>query len=393
MTAEKRTMHKWMVWAAIVSAVVFLLSPLIIFRCKHHADVNRRIEDLAAAGFPVSMSDLEQRYVLPAGVDNAADTYLEAFRWYADPNETERELLPVRGNYILSDDMPPYPPEVMAAIESSLENNQRCLELLDKAARIERCLMPRTKNGIWFSNDYLSELKRAAQLLSERNLYLAQTQQTDALLESLKTSIALTRCLSEQPFLIDQLVSIALQAMTAADIERSLYQTQFSDEQLALLQQEFRRLRDQNMMAEAMINERAVTLEILRMSSAMQFRDFGYGLFGNFLDQPLFVLYSISGLKYKDAALLLEFAEQAIAACQLPPHEQMVIIDGSEMKFKYYSSVHWLLHAISPSYRYSKFNMRVMGNLLCTETAWRLKRYRLVHQSLPNRWTRLCRTF
>jgi len=75
MTKEKHGKSKWTVWAAIVSVVVFLLSPVVIYRVKYKAAFERRVAELAAAGYPVSLADLERRYVLPAGADNVADVY------------------------------------------------------------------------------------------------------------------------------------------------------------------------------------------------------------------------------------------------------------------------------------------------------------------------------
>lgn len=384
MTKEKHGKYKWTVWAAIVSVVVFLLSPVVIYRGKYKAAFERRVADLAAAGYPVSLADLERRYVLPAGADNAADVYIEAFGWYVDPNEAELEWLPARGKFIASDEMPPYPPEVIATIEASLEKNRRCLELLDKAAGIEHCLFPREKYIYYFMTDYLTEIKRAAQLLAERNIYLAQTQQAEALFSSLTTSAALSDRLSAQPFLIDHLVTNGIQAMFVPDIQTCLNLTTFSEEQLMMLQQQLRRMRDRNTLADALISERAGTLEFMQHSSLAQIKDAGYWVFGNFLDLPLFILYSLPGLNHKDAVLLLDYADQMIEATALPPHEQPAVFIRIGSEIDDYSQIHWLLHNVSSSYsRIFQINLRVMGNLLCGETGLAIERYRLAHQALP----------
>ena len=387
MTKEKHGKSKWTVWAAIVSVVVFLLSPVVIYRVKYKAAFERRVAELDAAGYPVSLADLERRYVLPAGADNVADVYIEAFGWYVDPNEAELEWLPARGKFIASDEIPPYPPEVIAAIEASLEKNRRCLELLDKAAQMEYCLFPQEKysiHAIYATDDYRSQIKITAMLLVERNLYLAQTQQTEALFSSLTTSAALSDRLSAQPFLIDYLVTSAIQGLFVVDIQTCLNLTTFSEEQLLMLQQQVRRMRDRNTLADALISERAGTLEFMQHSSLAQIKDAGYWVFGNFLDQPLFILYSLPGLNHKDAVLLLDYADQAIEATALPPHEQLTVFERIDNEINNYSLIHLLLHTMSSPYsQIGRVKLRVRGSLWYAKTGRASERYRLAHQALP----------
>ena len=222
MEPKQKKWKWWMFWAALASLGIFLLSPVVLFYFKNKAAFNHKVRELEEAGVAVSLDELEKRYVLPEGVENAADVYLAAFKLYVEPNEAENELLPVRGNYITPEGVPPYPKEVMDAIQSSLEKNRDCLELLDKAGRMERCLFPRSCDILWFPSDHLTTIKKEAQLLTERNLYLAQTGQVNALFESTQTCIGLSNALSEQPFLIDHLVTIAIKAMVAAGLENSL---------------------------------------------------------------------------------------------------------------------------------------------------------------------------
>ena len=377
--------QKKMIAAVIIAVVVLLLSAVLIYRYTHRTAFHRQVAALTEAGFAVSLADLEKRYTLPDGADNAADVYIEAFDSYVEPTEDELEWLPTRGQFITTDEMPPYPPEVIATIKATLEKNRRCLELFDKAAQMEHCLLPRTNQNYYFFTDHLSELRRAALLLTERNLYLAQTRQADALFESLATTEAITRCLSAQPNLIDYLVTMAIQGMFVADIETSLNLTTFTVSQLATLQQQLRRMLDTNSLADALISERVRILEFMRFSSLAEFEEVGYWMFGNFWDQPLFMLYSLSGLKYKDAVLLLDYADQAIKATDLPLHEQLAVLDGIGDEISGYSRIHWLFHMIVLDYgRIFPISLRVRGSLMCGETALAIERYRLEHQALPD---------
>ena len=321
MSKEKLKKYRWLIWTMIFSIVAMLFSPLILYHYKNRAIFDRKVKTLAADGFPVSLDDLEATYVLPPGVENAADVYLKAFSVFVEPNELERELLPVRGDYMSPDDEPPYPPEVLNVVKMSLDKNQQYLEMLDKASRIEHCLFPRTRRGNWFSADYLSELKKTAMMLIERNLYLAQTQQSDALFDSTQTCISLTKTLSMQPQLIDHLVTIAIQAMVAANIQNSLDMTSFSEEQLWTLQQQFHQMQQINTYAQGLITERAQMIEVAQLPPREILEYYGTSSVG---DTALGILYLLSGLKEKDSVIILDIYEKQIKIAQLPFDEQLV---------------------------------------------------------------------
>ncbi len=150
------------VFSVILAVIVLLVAANLIFRFYYQFQFNRRVEALAAQGYPVSLADLEKDYVLPEGAANAADIYLEAFSYYQEPNEFEKQFLPIRGDYRWTDDVPPFPQEVINAIESSLKANQKTLELLDQAADMEHCLWPRKLEklkDIYFPQEYLKGIK------------------------------------------------------------------------------------------------------------------------------------------------------------------------------------------------------------------------------------------
>lgn len=117
------------------AVIVLTLAWALGMRFYYQHKFNQRVAELKAQGFPVSLADLEKAYVLPQGVENAADVYLEAFANYCEPTESEIEWLPISGNYNWSNDVPPFPAEVMNALESYLTRNQKTLDLLDRAAK------------------------------------------------------------------------------------------------------------------------------------------------------------------------------------------------------------------------------------------------------------------
>lgn len=378
MSQKKRKPRKMFL---ILLIITLLILPFQVYRLKNRLEFNRRVRALAAEGHPVSITDLQAAYVLPEGVDNAADVYQRAFDAYVEPNETEEEWLPIRGFYEPLEDEPPYPPEVMKAIKTSLASNRKCIELLDQAAQMEHCLFPRIPDNINCNcNYYCGPLKKLTRLLIERNLFYAQTEQTDKLFEAIQTCIELTDCMSKQPVLIDHLVTVGFKADFANSLESCLNLTSFSYEQLTVLQQVFRGMRMNNTETSALINDRGAEIHILRLPAKkmLDFHKFST------LEQILYIPYAFSGLIDKDWVLYLKFYEQWIEISKLPYREQLAKLNKMENDFESYCP---LLHPgfwiILPSRKISKINLRVISQLQCAETALAVEQYRLKYHRLP----------
>jgi hypothetical protein len=373
--------HRWLVWATIVSIVALLISPMLIFREVNRAAFNRKVAELKASGYPVSLDDLEAAYVLPEGAENAADVYMKAFRAYVEPNEAELKLLPVRGSYESTDEMPPYPTEVIEAIQKSLEKNKEFLSLIDEAGRIEHCQFPRVRQKIMFSNDFYTPLKEAVQVVRERNILLAQSGQTDALYESTLSSIGMTKAFSTQPQLIDHLVTVSMKAIAASGLEDSLNLTRFSEEQLAVLQQRIKEMREADTFFSSLVVERTITIEANRLP-IREWMD-GTSVFSSW-ENMYFFLSAFSGMKEKDSVLMLDLYEKQLSFQSLPYYEQFAEYRSLDREIESYSMIHYvLIISSSSSFNIVKINLRVTGQMLCAETALAAERYRLKYGKLP----------
>lgn len=372
------------VWIAVGSVLILLIGGVVIYRFAMQSEFDRRVAALSAAGFPVSKEDLEADYVLPEGADNAADVYLEAIQYYYEPNTFETMYLPARGNYIWPDDAPPFEPNVMRALESTLAKNKTCLELADKAARMEHCLWPRKWSVTYFMTDNLSEIKRFAQLLTEEQLYLAQMQRPDEVFESLQTSLSLVQSLRKQPFLIDHLVAMALKALIASSLEDSLNLTAFTEAQLAELQQQFSQMYRDTMMHDAYVTERVCMIEYQKLTSSQRAQ-----YYANTPPSPGSVvsqqLYSASGLEQTDALRILDIHDAMLEATLLPYHEQKAAFENIErrMDMGLFGVFHLSLNMLAGHTRVHTLNLRVIGGIMCAETALGVERYRLAHGALP----------
>jgi hypothetical protein len=373
--------------ALFVSPVVIVTVVLAILHFTRSSEFDRRVKELSEAGSPVSMADLEKRSVPKEGVENAADVYIKAFEAYVEPAESEKAFLPIRGNRFREDDSTELTDEEMDAIALSLEKNSQTLELLDQAARMDYCLFPKIRTNTALAphfgpaslmTDYISEHKEMAQLLIERSLYLAQKREADLLFESLRTSIGQSRCLDERPFFIDYLVTQAFEAIVAASLEDGLNHVVFSDGQLSVLMREFRSMQESDVLASAMVNERAITIEFFKTPTSEQVQ--GWGVSGG----AIFRLYSASSLKKRDALLFLDYYPDVIEASGLPPADRLERLLKIDADYKSYSAAHLVLHMNIHYRSIWKIGVRVKGQLSCAETALAIERHRLKHGELPD---------
>ena len=377
---QKPEKHPIRFWLIIGAIIVTPIAMLIVYRMRCQSEFDRRVEELREQGFPVSTEDLEKTYILDEGVENAADIYILAFQYQQKPTATEKPYLPRSGSYRWSEDEPPYPQKVINALKSYTQRNQTTFDLFEQAAQTEHCLWPRTNNNGYISNDYSSEIRRAMGLLTERNYYLAQTGDTEELFNSIQTSIALSKTLAKQPFLIDHLVTISLKAMIASCLEDVLPMAEFSEIQLLMLQKQFAVLQDTKAYRKALINDRCFTIAFWQLPPAEQ------QILPMGPSKPLEILYSSSGFKQKDALLSLDKMEKKIEAAKLPPlqrYEEFIKIE-KELNTGILSFMHLYLNFMSSPSKVAQLDLRLIANLKCAETAMAIERYRRKHNALPD---------
>ncbi|MHC4927033.1 MAG: hypothetical protein ACYTER_06825, partial [Planctomycetota bacterium] len=289
--------------------------------------------------------------------------------------------------YEPNENHPPYPPEVIAAIRNSVEQNAECLQLLDEAAQFDHCLFPRVYDGLATRIEYLSEMRDAARFLSERNILLAHSGQMDALFDSTASCLALSRRIPDYPCLIECLVSSLIQLIAVESLENSFNMVHFSEEQFSVLQGEFQQLIQSNTLTPAIIAESTWFIEVTGLSPQEYLKIHGGWHGGKPWEKGGFFLYHLSGFNYKDAVLMSELFEQWVEISLLPLEQQPgelekldKLVDASASGLNGYG----ILMYMPATKRASEINLRVKGQLQIAETALAIERYRLKHDSLPD---------
>lgn len=369
-------------WRILLKTTGGIVTLLIIFCVCHRAywqtKFNRQVAELKAEGVPISFEDLDKMDMLPQGVPNAADVYLQAFEHYQEPDESLIHYLPNQGDYEIPEDKLQLPDEVIDAIAATLEANKQTLELLDQGATIMDCVFPRERPLDMNNQELFINVKNCGELLCERNLFLAQTNQNDKLRTSLPTLLHFSKGLIRRGTLIDEMIAAALKSKAADNIEYIIYHVEFTDSQLANLQKEYHDIQDLEACYRGFIKERIFYFENILTPFEERIEETSIS------NRRRESIYSMVGLMQKEHVMHLNYFQRFIVTSQLPleehPYEFNTIISEllDDVSF-------WQLYmeSFAPHISIVWIDKRVIGQLRCAETALAVERYRLKYGIVP----------
>ncbi len=379
MSEYKQKISKWLLWVTVTSAAILLICPFVLYHMRQRAAYERTLLELEAAGYPTTVEQLKTLCVLPEGEDNAADIFLKANSAFIVPDDQQQQWLPFQGNYVIEDGQP-LPLQVLDSIRQSIDNNARCLELLDRAAQIEHCLFSVEFEGYATNQEDVSYLTDCSYLVADRNILLAHSGQTERLFNSIQTGLAIMRAKSAIPTLSEYLMANRQELCITASIEYSLNNVSFSGEQLTSLQNQLRQLSQSDHLLSALNAEIVFAIDSKeklvireRMKKLSGFRDKATGF-----------LYCLSGKPHKDYAFILNLYRQSIETAKLPFHQQLDNVEKLDTAMDSYK-YHW---KIIPNQCWPTlwvFNREIynLNRLRCAETAMAVERYRLKYGELP----------
>jgi hypothetical protein len=243
-----------------------LLSPLAAWRIWITSEVNRQLALIRAAGLPVNGEELNRWYPAVPDAQNAALLLTQAFelrRNYSDSrsNLTMRLTLPDRRQ--------PLSAQQAELMEGYVAMNAPMLALADEALN-----RPASRYPIDCAKLMDTELPHLAWLKD-----LAEIHQCAAYLKlqpgggrsassNLVVILALSRTLDNEPCMISQLVRLRLFKMAFCTLERRASAEAFGVEELDQLAAAFRQTQLSNVVARALIGERAMVIPYFRMTRA-----------------------------------------------------------------------------------------------------------------------------
>jgi len=160
---NRRIRRRFKLWHSIVAILLLLF---VLFRIWGSFKLKKKIEVLRNQGYPVTLEELDNWYNIPAGVENSADVYMDAFSNYVEWDSEARKALPVVGRAPLPARTQPLDDPNKLLVEKFLSDNEKTLTLLHEAASIDHCRYPIDfRQHLGQPASWLKELRASAHLL------------------------------------------------------------------------------------------------------------------------------------------------------------------------------------------------------------------------------------
>jgi len=319
-------------WVLLTPPVVGLVC-LLGFRHHWRAEFHRRVEAVRAAGFPVTLEELDASYPWPQGGDNAANWVLSAATLYQKlPDEVETK--PLDQLISRSSDRPP-PAEPLSAdvrklLEQHLQSNAKALESLHGAAAISEARYPvDLARGFNATMPHLAHLREAYRLLCWEAVLCADRRDPNGAARALEATVRVAGTVSREPVTLSLMLQRSGTGWAAVVLERVLSRVELSDEQLMRLEGAFRAAGGQEGLLRALAGERCASIACLRNAQAMK-RWPGDGL----PPPALLEAYHALGLAAREGAIYLDRMEECFRIARLPPCQRRQAIVAAEARYR-----------------------------------------------------------
>jgi len=363
----------------ILILFLFLLGGIVIqYRVGTKSKLHRKIEEFRAAGYPVTLKELDELYTIPEGAENAADYIMDAISDYNEPNDPM--LLNVNEWSALFPKGEVLPDKLMRNISQYLQDNQKSLELLHKAAALEYCRYP-IDLSINQNLKYVDIVKMVRLLCLEAVIH-AQNGDSESAVDSLICSFNIVDTINDMPLLISHIAEMAYRDFNITTLELVINTTDLTEEQLVQLRDTITDILGSFDLSYGFKGELCKTIyDIENISSIIRSDDSGFS-------RPQKVIYSIYnsfGLAKSDGIIYLDIISKYIEACKLPLHERMEAAQQIQNEIANISGIHILLQGIAPNYaRYITRELTNISRLRVALASLAIQRYRLRNGKLPD---------
>ncbi len=382
MNTEQRLLRKriWSrSWFIVLSVLVLIVVLFVFFRLNQKSALDKKLDEIRAAGYPATCEELDKWYSIPPGQKNAADPILDAIAAFQKWPQQDMEDLPFIGT-----GYPPSRTETMTEpikeiIAEYLADNAKSLELLHKASRIKHCRFPVDYTaGFNTSINYLSDLRQSFRLLSLEASFHAQNNKPDAVIDSIDAALGLARCLEKEPLIISHLTRNASIADTLKVLENAINQIEFSDQQLNALLHAIEDTKNPDAMLYGFAGEIPQTMDFFTKLTNQKLQLLGYS------PSPLIYLYTAIGMTNQDAFIYLDIMTKYIEAYKLPPIERLEVVKSIDTEIREIPKIRYLAKAMTPAVaRVTEIDCRSVARLDAAFAAIAVERYRLVNARLP----------
>ena len=382
-----------------VTMVLFLVAgcAFAIFRLSLRSKLNARLDAIGAAGYPVTLAELDKWYAIPEDADNAADAILNALSHCQEWERQALQRLPLGGGRIgLPSRREPLAAETISLMLEYLDDNRQALLMLHEAlAEIEHCRYPADFSiGFDVRMPHLSDLGMGARLLQIEAISQTEKGMTELAVRSVISTLKIGQSLVDEPSLDSYYYQRIWQYFAVVSLERIISRTDLTDEQLVRLSEALSDSEQHTNLLPALVGERCLVLAAFRMSAAQFKATWFFDGDGN--ESPLSVhlraatsaVRKYAGLVDKNAILYLDVANDCIESLKLPLERRHAVAEAVERRLGSTSRNDLLLN-LTQQFPRVIVEFDAFARLRTARVALAVQRYRLVAGELADTLTDL----
>ena len=385
MTDDKKIVSGKRYKIRISHILIFLLliiaAAFVFFRYNTKRELDKRIKAIRAAGYPVTLEELDQWYSIPDSSQNAADIILSASGYYNN-DQNDSEILPFINYKEIESRSESLSEEVLSQSSRFFTKNKQCLDLLYTVKNYKYCRYPINLNdGFYTILPHVSEINKFTRLLQLNAIYNSECNNPESVIDSIEAMICVSHTLYMEPLNISQLVRSSLSGRVYKTLELILNRMKFNEEELLRLNELLKGNDEFSGLARGIIGERCITLDVLKNILTFDREFVGIDL------PPVFILeaYKALGLIDREAVMFIDLQKEHLGVLNLPLHERLKaskVLDSKIKEIKEKSLV--LKSFIGELYRVVEIDLRNSAGLINARTAIAVERYRLNNNKMPD---------
>jgi hypothetical protein len=384
-------MKWWHIVAAVLAAAILVL---IAIRVRDRTILERRLDAVRAAGYPVTFAELDKWYKDAPSGENAAEYVLDAITCLQTLEKGQEQQLPWFGRDKMPARTEPLSEAITGIIDELLEDNQEAIEYLRQAGALEHSRYPiDLTRGHATLVPHLSELRSTVRLLCLEAILHAERSEQEAAAKALVSAFGVANTEATTPLLISQMVRQGGQSIAVSALERLVNRTTFNGEHLLHLHETVVAAYDPNAIARGFVGERCMVIQSLRDPRAT-------GLYLAPIVAPegpsLLQLRAAQAVGLVDRLLVryIDYVDRCLTAMRLPPAERLKVAGELEREHRETVLEHpKLTHFMPTLARFMRNDLAHMTKIQVAAVALAVERYRLANNRLPEQLADLVPTF
>jgi hypothetical protein len=384
MNRHQRRQFKLRLWHISIGLVCLAVAGLLLMRWHWRAQFQRRIEAIRAAGFPVTLQELDAWYPWPASGENAASwiTGAATCLWKLT-QEDGRRLERIVGR---SDDRSrpgePLGADLSEMLERYIQTNSQALKLLHEAASVAECRYPiDLSQGLFAAMPHIADVRADCLLLCSEAILRANEGDPNGATRAIEAGLRVACSLDHEPVILSHMVQMSMVSWAATSLEWALNAVAFPQEQLARLNRAFGSIHADDGLLRAIVGDRCLFLAVFEKPQLLSSEH-------RFPKPPpaaLLEMYGAVGLAARGGTIFLDYMEECLRIARLPAFQRPAVIKAQEARDRYSrKGILWkLADARDMPMIMMGHRRKHVAQLEMAMTLLALERYRLVHASLP----------